>query len=418
MHRVVIVGGGFGGLYAARALKHAPVEVTLVDQRNFHLFQPLLYQVATGALSPGEIAVPLRLLLRKQKNARVLLGEAIDIDADAHRLMLADGTLPYDTLVIATGARNHYFGHGAWEPVAPGLKSIEDATRIRHKILFAFEAAERETDPQKRRAWLTFVLVGAGATGVELAGALAEIANDALRNDFRSIHPEEAQILLLDGAPRVLNTFPESLSAAAERMLIRLGVRPRTGVKVTAIDADGVTISTARGEERIESHTVIWAAGVRASDFGTILQRSLGAELDKTGRVNVNNDLTVPGHAEIFVAGDLAGLPLPGIAPVAMQQGKYVGSVIVARLRRAAPPPPFRYFDKGTLAVIGRHAGVGVVGGVKLKGLIAWLAWLFIHLMYLAEALNRVLVFLRWGYQYITFYRGSRLITGDRESVK
>jgi NADH dehydrogenase len=423
MHRVVIVGGGFGGLYAARALKKAPVEVTLVDRRNFHLFQPLLYQVATGALSPGEIAVPLRLLLRKQKNARVLLGEAIGIDAAARRLILADGELSYDSLIVATGARNHYFGHDAWEPIAPGLKSVEDATRIRHKILFAFEAAEREPDPQKRHAWLTFVVVGAGATGVELAGALAEIATDTLRNDFRTIHPEESQILLLDGAARVLNTFPESLSKAAERLLIRMGVRVRAGVKVTAIDSDGVTISTAEGEERIESHTVLWAAGVLASDFGSILARSAGAELDKTGRVKVSHDLTVPGRAEIFVAGDLAhlerdGVPLPGVAPVAMQQGHYAASVILARLKRAAPPPPFRYFDKGNLAVIGRNAGVGVVGGVRLKGRIAWLAWLFIHLMYLAEALNRVLVFVRWGYQYITYYRGSRLITGDQEKVK
>jgi NADH dehydrogenase len=421
MHRVVIVGGGFGGLYAARALKRSDVEVTLIDRRNFHLFQPLLYQVATGSLAPGEIATPLRLLLRKQKNARVLLGDAVDVDAEARRLILAAGQAPYDTLIVATGARNYYFGHDVWEPIAPGLKSVEDATRIRHKILFAFEAAEREPDPQKRRAWLTFVVVGAGATGVELAGALAEIANDSLRHDFRTIHPEESQILLLDGASRVLNTFPESLSAAAERLLIKLGVRPRTGVKVTAIDSDGVAISSAKGEERIESHTVLWAAGVLASDFGSILQRSAGAELDKTGRVKVLPDLTVPGHSEIFVVGDLArlehnGAPLPGVAPVAMQEGRYTASVILARLQRAAPPAPFRYFDKGNLAVIGRNAGVGVVGGVRLKGRIAWLAWLFIHLMYLAEALNRVLVFVRWGYQYITYYRGSRLITGEQTS--
>ncbi len=423
MHRVVIVGGGFGGLYAARALKRSDVDVTLIDRRNFHLFQPLLYQVATGSLAPGEIATPLRLLLRKQKNVRVLLGEATGVDVEARRLILAYGEVSYDSLIVATGARNYYFGHDVWEPIAPGLKSVEDATRIRHNILFAFEAAEREPDPQKRRAWLTFVVVGAGATGVELAGALAEIANDSLRYDFRTIHPEESQILLLDGAPRVLNTFPESLSAAAERLLIKLGVRPRTGVKVTAIDSDGVTISSAKGEERIESHTVLWAAGVLASDFGSILQRSAGAELDKTGRVKVTPNLNVPGHSEIFAIGDLArlehnGAPLPGVAPVAMQEGRYAASVILARLQRAAPPAPFRYFDKGNLAVIGRNSGVGVIGGVQLKGRIAWLAWLFIHLMYLAEALNRVLVFVRWGYQYITYYRGSRLITGDSEKVK
>jgi NADH dehydrogenase len=304
---------------------------------------------------------------------------------------------------------------------------VEDATRIRRKILFAFEAAEREPDPQKRRAWLTFVVVGAGATGVELAGALAEIANDTLRNDFRAIRPEESQILLLDGASRVLNTFPGSLSEAAERLLIRMGVRPRSGVKVTEIDQGGVTISADRGgghfEERIESRTVLWAAGVVASDLGSVLQRSAGAELDKSGRVKVGPDLTIPGHAEIFVLGDLAhlehdGAPLPGVAPVAMQEGRYAAAVILARLRRAAPLPPFRYFDKGNLAVIGRNAGVGVIGGIRVKGRIAWLAWLFIHLMYLAEALNRVVVFLRWGYQYVTYYRGSRLITGDLEKVK
>lgn len=420
MHRVVIVGGGFGGLYAARSLKHAPVEITLVDRRNFHLFQPLLYQVATGSLSPGEIAAPLRLLLRKQKNARVLLGEAVGVDAEHRRLILTDREIPYDTLIVATGARNHYFGHDAWQPVAPGLKSIEDATHIRHKILYAYEAAEREPDPQKRRAWLTFVVVGAGATGVELAGALAEIAKDSLRNDFRTIHPEESQILLLDGASRVLNTFPESLSAAAEKLLIRLGVRPRTGVIVTGIDANGVNIGGPNGDERIESHTVIWAAGVLASDFGKVLQSSTGAELDRTGRVKVSPDLTIPGRSEIFVTGDQAylendGKPLPGVAPVAMQEGRYAASVIVARLKRAAPPAPFHYFDKGTLAVIGRNAGVGVIGRVKLKGRLAWLAWLFIHLMYLAEALNRLLVFVRWGYQFLTYYRGSRLITGDLE---
>lgn len=417
MHRAVIIGGGFGGLYAARALKHENVDVTLVDRRNFHLFQPLLYQVATGALSPGEIAAPLRVLLRKQKNARVLLADAVDLDPAARSLILDKGTVPYDTLIVAAGARHFYFGHDSWEPVAPGLKSLEDATRIRHKILYAFEAAEREPDPEARRRWLTFVIVGAGPTGVELAGALAEIANDSLRHDFRSIHPEESRILLLDALPRVLTAFPESLSAAAERQLIRLGVRVIPSVRVTEIDPEGVTYSTGANTARIEGHTVLWAAGVKPSPWGEILTRRVGAELDRVGRVKVNPDLTIPRHPEIFVVGDLAyleekGVALPGIAPVAMQEGRYAASVILDRLQ-GRTSKPFSYFDKGYLAVVGRNSGVGIIGGVKVHGFIAWFVWLFVHLMYLAQALNRVLVFLRWGYQYLTFYRGARLITGD-----
>jgi NADH:quinone reductase (non-electrogenic) len=418
MHRTVIIGGGFGGLYAARALRHQDVSVTLVDRGNFHLFQPLLYQVATGALSPGEIASPLRVLLRKQKNAQVLLADAIDLEPAGRSVILDKGTVPYDSLIVAAGARHFYFGHeDSWEPVAPGLKTLEDATRIRHKILYAFEAAERETDPDARRRWLTFVIVGAGPTGVELAGALAEIATDSLRHDFRSIHPEESRILLLDALPRVLTAFPESLSAAAERQLIRLGVRVIPSVRVTAIDADGVTYSTGSSTARIEAHTVLWAAGVKPSPWGEILVRRTGAELDRVGRVKVNADLTIPGHPEIFVVGDLAyleekGVALPGIAPVAMQEGRYAASVILDRLR-SRPVKPFSYFDKGYLAVVGRNSGVGIIGGVKVHGFIAWFVWLFVHLMYLAEALNRALVFLRWGYQYVTFYRGARLITGD-----
>jgi len=420
MHRTVIIGGGFGGLYAARSLKHANLSVTLVDRRNFHLFQPLLYQVATGALSPGEIASPLRVLLRKQKNAQVLLAEAVDLDPAARSLILDKGAIPYDSLIVAAGARHFYFGHDSWEPNAPGLKSLEDATRIRHKILYAFEAAERETDPEARRRWLTFVIVGAGPTGVELAGALAEIATDSLRHDFRSIHPEESRILLLDALPRVLTAFPESLSAAAERQLIRLGVRVIPSVRVTAIDRDGVTYSAGPNTERIEAHTVLWAAGVKPSLWGEILVRRAGAELDRAGRVKVNPDLTISGHPEIFVIGDLAyreqdGVALPGIAPVAMQEGRYAASVILDRLKGQSSKV-FSYFDKGYLAVVGRNSGVGVIGGLKLHGFIAWFIWLFVHLMYLAQALNRVVVFLRWGYQYVTFYRGARLITGDGDS--
>ena len=420
---MVITGGGFGGLYAAKALRHVPVEVTLVDRRNFHLFQPLLYQVATGSLSPGEIAAPLRSLLRDQPNVRVLLGDAAQLDSAERRLILADGVVPYDSLIVATGARNHYFGHDAWAADAPGLKSIEDATSIRRRVLYAFEAAERESDAELRRAWLTFVIVGAGATGVELAGALAEIARDTLRHDFRSIHTDEARILLLDGGPRVLPAFPEDLSAAAERSLIGLGVRPRTRVNVTAVDHAGVTLETPQGDERIQARTVIWAAGVAASDFTGVVARATGAPQDRMGRILVGPDLTVPGHPEIFIVGDAAylewnGKPLPGVAPVAMQQGRYAARIIGERLQgverlQNRQPKPFRYRDKGNLAVIGRAAGVADFGRMRFHGWPAWLLWLTVHLMYLAQFRNRVLVFIRWGFQYLTFDRGARLITGD-----
>jgi len=417
MRHVVILGGGFGGLYAAKALSgHA--KVTLIDRRNFHLFQPLLYQVATGSLSPGEIAAPLRSLLRGHRDTFVVMDEAVGLDADQRRVLLAhEAPIEYTHLIVATGAVNSYFGHDDWRKVAPGLKSIEDATAMRHKILAAFEAAEREPDPAQRRAWLTFVVVGAGPTGVELAGALAEIARDTLRRDFRHFRSEESRILLLDGSPHVLPAYPVDLSEQAARQLIRLGVRPRTNVRVVEMDAEGLTLQTPDGGERLATRTVLWAAGVRPSPFGTVLAERAGAKLGRQGLVMVAPDLSIPDHPEIFVIGDLAcreqdGVPLPGIAPVAMQEGRYVASVIVARLENR-PAKPFRYFDKGYLAVIGRNKGVGVIGGVKLHGWIAWFVWLFVHLMYLADALNRVLVFLRWGYQYLTFYRGARLITGD-----
>ncbi len=422
MEKVVILGGGFGGLYSAKALRKAPVSVTLIDRRNFHLFQPLLYQVATGSLSPGEIASPLRAVLAGQKNARVLLGNAVDLDASRRRLILSDDEIDYDTLVISTGSKTSYFGHDDWESMAPGLKTVEDATRIRHKILFAFEAAEREPDPEKRRAWLTFAVVGAGPTGVELAGALGEIARDTLKNEFRSINPEDARILLLDGSPRVLPPYPESLSAAAERHLIALGVRARNNVRVVGIDENGVTIHTQAGTEHLAAKTVLWAAGVTATSFGKVLEKRCGARLDKSGHVYVQPDLTVPGHPEIFVIGDLAtleqdGHPLPGVAPVAMQQGRYVAKAIQARLNGRGMKP-FHYFDKGSLAVIGRAAAVAYFGKVKLHGLIAWLVWLFVHLMYIVEFENRVLVFIQWGFQYLTFNRGARLITGERTLPK
>jgi NADH dehydrogenase len=418
-HRVVILGGGFGGLYAAQALKKAPVQVTLLDRRNFHLFQPLLYQVATGSLSPGEIASPLRSVLNKQKNTRVLLGEARDLDAAGKRVILENGqSFEYDSLIVATGSTDSYFGHDDWKKVAPGLKGIEHATEIRHKILYAFEAAEREPDPDKQREWLTFVIVGAGTTGVELAGALAEIAHDTLRHDFRSIHPQDARIFLIEGSPRVLPTYPEDLSAKAERSLRRLNVTPRTGVFVTQIDDRGVTVKNSDGtQQRFAARTVLWAAGVRPSHFGEVLERRAQAELYKNGQVIVNADCSLPGHPEIFVIGDLArlvenGKPLPGVAQVAMQQGAYVAKLISARLRGKATRP-FHYFDKGNLAVIGRASAVAQIGPLHMSGLLAWIIWLFVHLMYLVEFSNRVLVFVQWGFFYITFNRGARLITGS-----
>lgn len=417
MHRVVILGGGFGGLYAARALRRAAVEITVVDRRNFHLFQPLLYQVATGSLSPGEIAAPLRYVLNRQENTCVLLAEAADLDVASRRVIFGDGEAGYDTLIVATGAQNFYFGHDEWEAVAPGLKSIEDATRIRHKILYAFEAAEREPDAAERRSWLTFVVVGGGPTGVELAGALAEIANDTLRNEFRSIDPRESRILLVDASSRVLPPFPPELSQAAERSLLKLGVRCRTGVRVVSIDENGVMLQGGAGDDHIPARTVLWAAGIRASSFGNVLAERAGAPLDPQGRVRVEPDLTLPGHPEIFVIGDLARVEqdaklLPGVAPVAMQEGRYTARLIQARLE-GRTLAPFRYFSKGNLAVIGRASAVADFGFVKVRGFIAWLLWLFVHLMYLVEFQSRVVVFIRWGFQYLTFSRGARLITGS-----
>src|ERR1700693_1507991 len=416
-HRVVILGGGFGGLYAAKALRKAPVQLTVLDRRNFHLFQPLLYQVATGSLSPGEIASPLRAVLRRQQNAQVLMGEAMDLEAEHRRVILDSGDLEYDTLIVATGSTDAYFGHDDWKRVAPGLKSIEEATEIRHKILYAFEAAEKEHDPAIRREWLTFVLVGGGPTGVELAGALGEIAHDTLRRDFRSIRPQEAVILLVEGGPRVLPTYPEDLSAKAEISLKRLGVTVRTNAFVTGIDPTSVTVKIPGGTERIAARTVIWSAGVQASPFGRKLQRQTGAQLDRAGRVTVAPDCSVPGHPEIFVIGDLAHLEqdgklLPGVAQVAMQEGGYVAKLIQKRLQ-GETVAPFRYFDKGNLAVIGRAAAVAEIGKLHISGLLAWITWLFVHLMYLVEFSNRVLVFIHWGFLYLTWDRGARLITGS-----
>ena len=416
-HHVVIVGGGFGGLDAAKRLASAPVRVTLVDRRNFHLFQPLLYQVATGGLSPGDIAVPLRHILRRQRNARVLLAEVTDIDAAHRRLVLSDGELDYDTLIVATGAHHHYFGHDAWAKLAPGLGKIEDATEIRRRILLAFEAAERETDPEKVREWLTFVVVGGGPTGVELAGAVADLARDTLRREFRAINPAEARILLLEGAERVLPPFPPELSAKTTAALARLGVQVWAKALVTEIQADSVAIRRGERTERIPTRTVLWAAGVRASPLGQKLAQATGAELDSLGRVVVGPDLSLPGHPEILVIGDLAhcreqtGKALPGLASVAKQQGAYVAK-LVERRWRGRSSPPFRYRDYGKMATIGRAAAVADFGRFQLWGYPGWLAWLFVHLMNLVEFENRVLVLVQWAWNYFTHNRSARLITG------
>ncbi len=420
-HRVVIVGGGFGGLYAAQALKRAPVDVTLIDKRNFHLFQPLLYQVATGSLSPGEIAAPLRAVLSRQKNTRVLLGDAIDLDPAAREVVLRDGgRIGYDSLIVATGSQGTYFGNERWAEWAPSLKTVEDATTIRHKVLLAFEAAERVSDPEARRAWLTFVIVGAGATGVELAGTLGEIANHTLKDEFRSIRPEEARILVMDRSPRVLSTYPEDLSRMAENQLLKLGVRVRTGITVTNIDANGVSIRTQDGKEDfISSRTVIWAAGVAVSEFGKRVAERTGAETQKSGQIKVMPDLTIPNHPEILVVGDLAyftdknGNPLPGVAQVAMQGGAYAARTIVQRIKGDGNAKPFHYFNKGDLAVIGRAAAVANIFGIHVSGLLAWLVWLFIHLLYIVEFQNRLLILVEWAFLYFTWNRGARLITGS-----
>jgi NADH dehydrogenase len=417
---VLILGGGFGGLYAARALRRADAEVTLIDRRNFHLFQPLLYQVATGALSPGEISAPIRGILERQQNTRVLLGEAADIDAMARRVTLKDGaTFDYDSLIVATGSKSSYFGNDQWRDWAPSLKTIEEATAIRHKILYAFEAAERAEDVVQRHAWLTFVIVGGGPTGVELAGALGEIARHTLKNEFRAIQPSDAQIHLVDGASRILTAYPPDLSAEAAQDLMRLGVRVRCNARVVGVDDRGIAFEDENGQQqRIDAKTVIWAGGVMATTFGRTLARCTNAQTAGHGGIKVQPDLTIPGFPDIFVVGDLAvavnaeGKPLPGVAQVAMQEGAYAAKAIERRIRGESPPEPFRYFDKGDLAVIGRGKAVARIFGIHLKGLEAWLVWLFVHLMYLVQFQSRVLVFIQWGFQYLTWSRGARLITG------
>ena len=413
-HKIVVLGGGFAGLSAVRALQSADAEITLVDRRNFHLFQPLLYQVATGSLSPSEISSPLRSIFSKQRNVRVLLGEAMQIDAAARTVTLSEGTvLPYDTLLVAAGSVTSYFGHDEWAPYAQCLKSIEDATEMRRRIFTAFENAELEGTT--RSPWLTFVIVGGGPTGVELAGALSEIARKTLKDDFRSIRPEMAQLILVDQAPRVLPALSEHLSAKAEAALLALGVRVRCGLRVTNIDADGVKLVHADGKGlEIPAKTVLWAGGVAVPLIVKELVRATGTAVDKRGRPEVLPDLTVPGHPEIFVAGDTAGLgQLPGVAQVALQQGSYVGKVLAARLRSRAVPGPFHYADRGDMAVIGRAAAVARVFGYELSGFPAWFVWAFIHILYLIEFQSRIIVVVRWAFQYLTFSRGARLITGS-----
>lgn len=417
-HRVVIVGGGFGGLAAAQKLRRVPVQVTLIDQRNFHLFQPLLYQVATGWLSPANIASTLRATLSRQKNARVLLGEAHDIDVDRRRVVLRDGDVEYDTVVLATGSMPFYFGNDHWEKIAPGLKTIEDATAIRSRIFHAFEAAEREADSARIASLLTFAIVGGGPTGVELAGALGEIAHDTLKYDFRSIDPAKTRILLLEGGPRILPTYPPELSAKAESSLSSLGVTVRVNALVSDIGSEVLTLKRSEGIERIPCRTVIWAAGVQASPLGRAVSKSVGSSVDRAGRIPVEPDMTLAGHPEIFVIGDLASYthqgekPLPGVAPVAMQQGQYVARVIASRMK-GKPVAPFRYRDRGSMAIVGHASAVAEMGRLHFTGYLAWLAWLFVHLMKLVEFENRILVLVQWGWYYFSRNRAARLITGE-----
>lgn len=414
-HNVVIIGGGFGGLYAAQALKKTDVEITLVDKRNFHLFQPLLYQVATGGLSPADISSPLRAVLNHQKNVTTILGEVIDFDPVKRKVILRDDELPYDTLIVATGMSHSYFGNDHWEREAPGLKTIENATEMRRKIFLAFEAAERENDPTLRKAWLNFVIVGAGPTGVELAGALAELAYHTLKKDFRSIDTTEANIYLVEGTDRVLGGYPDDLSSRARSDLEKLGVTVKTNTFVTDVNNKTVAIKSGDQLDSIPTRTVLWAAGVQASPLSHIIAERYKAERDKPSRILVEQDLTVSGHPELMIIGDLAHFkqdrnPLPGVAPVAMAQGRYAAKRINAQLKGKSIKP-FRYFDKGTMAVIGRSSAVANIKGWHVAGFPAWLMWIFVHIMYLVEYDNRVIVLFQWAWNYFTKNRGARLIT-------
>jgi NADH dehydrogenase len=417
LHHVVIIGGGFGGLYAAKALRRVPVRVTLVDRRNFHLFQPLLYQVATGGVSAGDIAYPLRSIFSRDRHFSVIMSEVTDIDVSQRIVLLRDGRLTYDTLILAPGSTHQYFGHEGWEQYAPALKTIEDALEIRRRIFLAFEAAEREADPEKCRALMTFVIVGGGPTGVELAGTLGELAHGTLKHDFRTIDPAAAEIFLLEGGERILSAFPPDLSAKAEAALRRLGVTVRAGTLVTDVHENSVTMRRGESTETLQTHTILWTAGVKSSPLGEALAKHAGVELDRAGRVKVAADLTVPGHPELFVIGDLAhvasqdGKPLPGLASVAIQEGHYVGEAIGRRLQ-GKTPPAFHYADKGNLAIIGRNAGVADFGRFHVAGFPAWILWLFVHIYYLIGFDNKLLVLFQWAWNYVTRKRGAQLITG------
>jgi NADH dehydrogenase len=422
-HKVVIVGGGFAGLYAAKALGKGGFDVTVVDKRNFHLFQPLLYQVATGTLSPADISSPLRSILNRQKNTKVLMGEVIDLEPQQQKIILRNGELAYDSLIVATGVSHHYFGNDNWAEVAPGLKTVEDALEMRRRIFLAFEAAEKETDPAKRRAWLTFAIVGGGPTGVELAGAIAELAYSTLKRDFRNIDTTETQILLLEGMDRILPPYDPKLSAQAAHSLERLGVTVKTKTLVTNVTDDAVTIRQGESVESIPTRTVLWAAGVKASSMGEAIAQRTGAQLDRAGRVVVEPDLSLPGYPNIFIIGDLAnyshqdGKPLPGVAPVAMQEGQYVAELIGRKLG-GQTVIPFRYIDIASLAVIGRNAAVVDLRFVKFSGIFAWLVWLFVHIYYLIEFDNKLVVIFQWGWNYFTRKRGARLITGEESLLQ
>ncbi len=427
VHRVVVVGGGFGGIQAVMKVARAPVEITLVDRRNFHLFQPLTYQVATGALSPGEIAYPLRAIFKRHRNVRVVLGDVCDFDLDQRRVLLrpvagvpAPEFLEYDTLIVSGGSRYSYFGHESWSEHAHEVKSLESALLVRGRILAAFEAAEVETDPAARAAWLTFVVVGAGPTGVEMAGQIGELARDTLKGDFRNIDPSTGRVLLVEAADRVLTTFPPKLSAKAARSLERLGVTPMLNATVVDLDDLSVMVESDGSRESIPARTVIWAAGVTASGLAGRLGELTGAERDRAGRVTAEPDLTLPGHPELIVLGDMVrvrgsdGEPVtfPGVAPVAMQQGRYAGRLVRDRLR-GRETKPFHYIDKGNLATIGRASAVADIKGLKLSGVLAWLTWLFVHLWYLESFQNRLIVFMRWSFSFFTHGRGARLISGQ-----
>jgi NADH dehydrogenase len=415
--RVVIIGGGFGGINAARALRRAPVDITLVDRSNHHLFQPLLYQVATATLAPSDITVPIRWMLRRQPNARVLLANVMSVDLEAHTVHYEGEPegIPWDYLIVATGSRHSYFGHDEWEPLAPGLKSLDDALEIRQRFLLTFERAEKTADPAEREALLTSVIVGGGPTGVELAGIMTWVAHDLLLREYRSIDTAQARVILLEGGPRVLPTFPEDLSEHTAQDLRDLGVEVRTGAMVTRVTPTGVVVGGV-GEEQITARTVIWAAGNASSPLG----RTLGAEMDRAGRVKVNADLSVPGQPNIFVVGDLAtitddqGRMVPGVAPAAMQEGRWAARNIERDLRKQ-PRRPFHYLNKGDLATIGRHRAVAVLIGMHFTGVVAWLLWLFVHIMYLAGFRNRLMVLVQWAYSYFTYSRGARVILGGRD---